>query len=856
MTFTENAAATMKLRLRERLEEARARRRPAPRSNARGPRRPSRFSSGPRSRRSTPSARASSRSGPSSAASSRAFASPTRARPTLSSGLVGRMARRAPGRRRSRAGRGHPRRDPPREPLRVRGEGLAPGPRADAPGGARPRAHRVGGGPRSRGLAPRAGGARAPWPGAARPGPSRPTRWPRSSRLWPSSPSVPATSTATTSPAISPGSPRSRAASARSPSGRATRLSRRRAQIAFWTTEASVAWNGALGSHLHARLVRTLLGVIRLYEEKKKALGVLDFLDLLLLARDALRDSDAVRAYFASRFRFVIIDEFQDTDPLQVEIAELLSQGSPGAPRDRGRREAVDLSLPPRRGRAAPPSLGGSGAPPGPRRAPPDPELPLARRHPALRQPGVLDAHPGLGGERPARLRAHRSAPRPSRRSLGPRASLRRPRVHRGTERPARRRGRGARRPSRRGPRTGGFTVRDPVGRRASGGAAPATSWSSRRASRRSAPSRRRSRRRASASRSRAESPSSAVRRSTRPWPSCGRSTTAPTAWPSWRRFVPRSSASATRDIVAHVLSGGSSSSHPTSATPATSPRTSRAHSRASTPSTRERLRLSVPALVERLYDATGILASLTGDAPRGVAGRRTSRRSWRWPAQPRRSGALTLRGFTRLLEERASGFSRGARPPDDAPRRSRHGPHSLHSQGQGARGAHRRALRPVREPADPTSDVIPLWGEGKVAVGFVEGCRPPAGTPPGTRQGSRVGRGSTPPLRGLHARSRLARRPSSAGRRPRRRRSGAISGPFSTRRRRPTSRPARRRRSPCRPRGAASTWQRVAAAEGGDATAARWSAARRDLVEAASQRPFVPVSATRFAARTRPRRR
>ena len=54
---------------------------------------------------------------------------------------------------------------------------------------------------------------------------------------------------------------------------------------------------------------------------------MLDFLDLLLKARDALRDRESVRRHFRERFRFLIIDEFQDTDPLQVEIARAAGRG-------------------------------------------------------------------------------------------------------------------------------------------------------------------------------------------------------------------------------------------------------------------------------------------------------------------------------------------------------------------------------------------------------------------------------------------------------------------------------------------------------------------------------------------------
>jgi len=44
-----------------------------------------------------------------------------------------------------------------------------------------------------------------------------------------------------------------------------------------------------------------------------------------------------------------------------------------------------------------------------------------------------------------------------------------------------------------------------------------------------------------------------------------------------------------------------------------------------------------------------------------------------------------------------------------------------------------------------------------------------------------------------------------------------------------------------------------LSGAEGGDAVAARWETERKDLVSRSAQRPFVPVSATRLAARTAP---
>jgi ATP-dependent exoDNAse (exonuclease V) beta subunit len=100
-------------------------------------------------------------------------------------------------------------------------------------------------------------------------------------------------------------------------------------EVAAWTQKASAEWKAALGADLHGRLVRELSGVVAIYDRRKAQAGLLDFLDLLLRARNALRDSPAVARYFRRRFRYLIIDEFQDTDPLQVEVARLLTKDRP-----------------------------------------------------------------------------------------------------------------------------------------------------------------------------------------------------------------------------------------------------------------------------------------------------------------------------------------------------------------------------------------------------------------------------------------------------------------------------------------------------------------------------------------------
>ena len=58
---------------------------------------------------------------------------------------------------------------------------------------------------------------------------------------------------------------------------------------------------------------------------RRKAEGQAGFHDLLVWARDMLRDNPDARRRFQSRFHHLLVDEFQDTDPIQAEIAFFLA---------------------------------------------------------------------------------------------------------------------------------------------------------------------------------------------------------------------------------------------------------------------------------------------------------------------------------------------------------------------------------------------------------------------------------------------------------------------------------------------------------------------------------------------------
>ena len=68
------------------------------------------------------------------------------------------------------------------------------------------------------------------------------------------------------------------------------------------------------------------------YAEKRRTEGRAEFQDLLVWARDLLRDNMEVRDHFRKRFSHLLIDEVQDTDPLQAEIAMFLAEAVPHGP--------------------------------------------------------------------------------------------------------------------------------------------------------------------------------------------------------------------------------------------------------------------------------------------------------------------------------------------------------------------------------------------------------------------------------------------------------------------------------------------------------------------------------------------
>ncbi len=65
--------------------------------------------------------------------------------------------------------------------------------------------------------------------------------------------------------------------------------------------------------------------VYRLYQDHLFDNSLVDFDDLLLLTKKLLSDFENVRSFYENRFKYILVDEFQDTNRVQYEIIRLLA---------------------------------------------------------------------------------------------------------------------------------------------------------------------------------------------------------------------------------------------------------------------------------------------------------------------------------------------------------------------------------------------------------------------------------------------------------------------------------------------------------------------------------------------------
>ena len=89
--------------------------------------------------------------------------------------------------------------------------------------------------------------------------------------------------------------------------------------------EIGTGFQGVVRVAAIAPILTSLVEFARESEASRKADGVATFDDLLVWTRDLLRDNPSARRHLQNRYSHILIDEFQDTDPLQAEIAFYLA---------------------------------------------------------------------------------------------------------------------------------------------------------------------------------------------------------------------------------------------------------------------------------------------------------------------------------------------------------------------------------------------------------------------------------------------------------------------------------------------------------------------------------------------------
>jgi DNA helicase-2/ATP-dependent DNA helicase PcrA len=69
----------------------------------------------------------------------------------------------------------------------------------------------------------------------------------------------------------------------------------------------------------------TVAKVYAAYEQRKRSAGALDFDDLIMETVRLLRDTPEVLRHYQERFRYILIDEYQDTNRAQYQLVNLLA---------------------------------------------------------------------------------------------------------------------------------------------------------------------------------------------------------------------------------------------------------------------------------------------------------------------------------------------------------------------------------------------------------------------------------------------------------------------------------------------------------------------------------------------------
>jgi len=80
--------------------------------------------------------------------------------------------------------------------------------------------------------------------------------------------------------------------------------------------------------HRYPAVIRFLSRAAESFAKERRSTGRLGFTDLLLLSAKLLRENPAARNALGRQYQHLLVDEFQDTDPIQAEVCLLVSSDS------------------------------------------------------------------------------------------------------------------------------------------------------------------------------------------------------------------------------------------------------------------------------------------------------------------------------------------------------------------------------------------------------------------------------------------------------------------------------------------------------------------------------------------------
>jgi len=72
--------------------------------------------------------------------------------------------------------------------------------------------------------------------------------------------------------------------------------------------------------YCYAGTIESIFPAVKYYHDLREKISMLNYEDLLLKTSSLLKDNSEVRQYFQRKYRCLLVDEFQDTDPVQAEI--------------------------------------------------------------------------------------------------------------------------------------------------------------------------------------------------------------------------------------------------------------------------------------------------------------------------------------------------------------------------------------------------------------------------------------------------------------------------------------------------------------------------------------------------------